>query len=212
MKQIVGLLLISIFFACSQQSKQEEPYVPSEEMEPAYTAITKVIEEKEQIGHNADYDLEETVRILNSLEIAQTQSDSFDDFLLYMAKQDYSRVAPEVLEAKTKFFPVMQQMYQLQKEHKEFSTLWMLARSLAAGGETLRENVDVAGVGLAVVAAGLTGNGAMDAASQSLSAVNTAANTVFDHFVEEQELKKSLEKQLEEKYGKPFEDLSEKNQ
>ena len=198
MKQIVGLLLINIFFACSQQSKQEEPYEPSEEMDPAYTAITKVIEEKEQTGNNADYDLEETVRILNSLEIAQTQSESFDDFLLYMAKQDYSRVAPEVLEAKAKFFPVMQQMYQLQKEHKEFSTLWMLARSLAAGGETLRENVDVAGVGLAVVAAGLTGNGAMDAASQSLSAVNTAANTVFDHFVEEQELKKSLEKQLEE--------------
>lgn len=198
MKQIVGLLLINIFFACSQQSKQEEPYVPSEEIQPAYTAITKVIKEKEQTGNNADYDLEETVRILNSLEIAQTQSESFDDFLLYMAKQDYSRVAPEVLEAKAKFFPVMQQMYQLQKEHKEFSTMWMLARSIAAGGEMLRENIDVAGVGLAVVAAGLTGNGTMDAASHSLSAVNTAANTVFDHFAEEQELKKSLEKQLEE--------------
>ena len=73
-----------------------------------------------------------------------------------MAKQDYSRVAPEVLKAKMKFFPVMQHMYELQKEHKEFSTLWMVARSVAAGGQTLRENVDAAGVGLAVIASSAT--------------------------------------------------------
>ena len=167
-------------------------------MKPAYTAITEVIEEKEQATGSVDYDLEETIRILNSLEIAQTQSETFDDFLLYMAKQDYSRVAPEVLRAKVKFFPVMQRMYQLQKEHKEFSTLWMVARSVAAGGQTLRENVDMAGVGLAVVSAsaGIGMEGGMEAASQSLSAVNVAANAVFDHYAEEQKLKKELEKQI----------------
>ena len=117
-----------------------------------------------------------------------------------MAKQDYSRVAPDVLKAKAKFFPVMQHMFQLQKEHKEFSTLWMIARSIAAGGQTLRENVDVSGVGLAVIAASATGGtaGAMEAASGSLTAVNVAMNTIFDHYVEEQELKRSLEKQLQE--------------
>lgn len=166
--------------------------------ETSYTAITEVIEEKEQATGSVDYDLEETIRILNSLEIAQTQSETFDDFLLYMAKQDYSRVAPEVLRVKVKFFPVMQRMYQLQKEHKEFSTLWMVARSVAAGGQTLRENVDMAGVGLAVVSAsaGIGMEGGMEVASQSLSAVNVAANAVFDHYAEEQKLKKELEKQI----------------
>lgn len=198
MKGILSLLLVGVLFSCSQQIEEEQPYVPSEEMKPAYTAITEVIEEKEQATGSVDYDLEETIRILNSLEIAQTQSETFDDFLLYMAKQDYSRVAPEVLRVKVKFFPVMQRMYQLQKEHKEFSTLWMVARSVAAGGQTLRENVDMAGVGLAVVSAsaGIGMEGGMEVASQSLSAVNVAANAVFDHYAEEQKLKKELEKQI----------------
>ena len=103
MKKLVLLLSICTFFSCSKQAEQEKPYVPSEEMKPAYMAITEVIGKKEQVGNNVDYDLEETIRILNSLEIAQTQSKNFDDFLLYMAKQDYSRVAPEVLKAKAKF-------------------------------------------------------------------------------------------------------------
>jgi len=200
MKQVLFFLSICLLCACSQQVEEEQPYVPSEEMRPAYTAITEVIEEKEQEGVNADYDLEETIRILNSLEVAQTQSESFDDFLLYMAKQDYSRVAPEVLKAKAKFFPVMQHMYELQKEHKEFSTLWMVARSVAAGGQALRENVDVAGVGLAVVASSATGGmtGGMEAVSQAAGAVNAATNAAFDHYAEEQKLKKELERQIKE--------------
>ena len=202
MKKLLSLFIVYVVFSCSQSPKQDEPYVPSDEMKPAYTVITDAIKENElqKSNDNVDYDLEETVRILNSLEIAQSQAENFDDFLLYMAKQDYSRVAPDVLKAKAKFFPVMQHMFQLQKEHKEFSTLWMIARSIAAGGQTLRENVDVSGVGLAVIAASATGGtaGAMEAASGSLTAVNVAMNTIFDHYVEEQELNRSLEKQLQE--------------
>lgn len=200
MKQVLFILSVCFLIACSQQAEKEQPYVPSEEMKPAYTAITKVIEEKEQAGDDTNYDLEETVRILNSLEVAQTQSESFDDFLLYMAKQDYSRVAPEVLKAKAKFFPVIQHMYELQKEHKEFSTLWMVARSVSAGGQTLRENVDAAGVGLAVVASSATGGmaGGMETVSQAAGAINAATNAAFDHYVEELKLKKELEKQIKE--------------
>ena len=196
MKQFFFILSVCFLFACSQQSEKEQPYVPSEEMKPAYTAITKVIEEKEQEGGYTDYDLEETVRILNSLEVAQTQSESFNEFLLYMAKQDYRRVAPDVLKAKAKFFPVMQHMYELQKAYKEFSALWMVARSIAAGQKTLRENVDVTGAGLAIVASAATGG--MEAASQSLVAVNAATSAAFDHYAEEQKLKKELGKQIEE--------------
>lgn len=200
MKRLIYCLSVCMLMACSGLKEQEQPYEPTEELKPAYTAIMEVIEEKEQTGANADYDLEETIRILNSLEVAQTQSESFDDFLLYMAKQDYSRVAPEVLKAKAKFFPVMQHMYELQKEHKEFSTLWMVARSVAAGQKTLRENVDMAGVGLAVAASSVTGgiSGGMEAASQSLGAINTATNAAFDHYAEEQKLKKELGKQIKE--------------
>ncbi|MCH5328887.1 MAG: hypothetical protein J1E02_07680 [Coprobacter sp.] len=161
-------------------------------MKPAYTAIIDIVEEKEEAGESDDYDLEETIRILNSLEVAQTQSESFDDFLLYMAKQDYSRVAPEVLRAKAKFFPVLQRMYELQKEYKEFSTLWMFARSIAAGGNALRENMSVSGVGLAILSNGVAGE------AVSVDAVNTATNAMFDNYAKEQKLKKALKKQIQQ--------------
>ena len=38
------------------------------------------------------YDLEETIRILNDLEIAQSESADFQAYLEYMSRQDYSAV------------------------------------------------------------------------------------------------------------------------
>lgn len=73
MKQFFFVLSVCLLFAGCQQEVKEQPYVPSEEMKPAYAAITEVIEEKEQSAGSVDYDLEETIRILNSLEVAQTQ-------------------------------------------------------------------------------------------------------------------------------------------
>ena len=72
MKKLLSLFIVYVAFSCSQSPKQEEPYVPSDEMKPAYTVITDAIKENElqKSNDNVDYDLEETVRILNSLEIA----------------------------------------------------------------------------------------------------------------------------------------------
>ena len=101
-----------------------EEYTPSEEFEPAYEALeTKTPE----------YDIEETVRAMNALEVAQCQSEDFMSYLEYVAKQDFSRVAPEVLEQKKKLFPILQRLYELQKEHEELNDVWMLMRSATSG-------------------------------------------------------------------------------
>ena len=111
-------------------------YKPVNEFVPAYEAISK----QEGLQQGRDYDLEKTVRVLNALELAQVRSESFDEFLDYMARQDYTGVAPDVLEAKRKLFPVLEYTYKLREQDEQLSDAWMLMRGAARGGETLVRN------------------------------------------------------------------------
>lgn len=111
-------------------------YQPVEEFVDAYEAISN----EQDLRSGQDYDLEKTVRVINALELAQVRSRNFDEFLDYMARQDYTGVAPDVLEAKRKLFPVLEYTYKLQEKDKQLSDAWMLVRGAARGGETLVAN------------------------------------------------------------------------
>ena len=113
-------------------------YKPVDEFVPAYEAIRN-----QRLVANKDYDLEKTVRVMNALELAQANSEDFDEFLKVMARQDYDGVAPDVLEAKQKMLPVLQYMYQLQALDKSLSDAWMLARSAATGGMEMTRRVNI---------------------------------------------------------------------
>lgn len=113
-------------------------YKPVDEFVPAYEAIRN-----QRLVANKDYDLEKTVRVMNALELAQANSENFDEFLKVMARQDYDGVAPDVLEAKQKMLPVLQYMYQLQALDKNLSDAWMLARSAATGGMEMTRRVNI---------------------------------------------------------------------
>ena len=113
-----------------------ENYKPVDEFVPAYEAISS----QPGLQQGRDYDLEKTVRVLNALELAQVRSESFDEFLDYMARQDYTGVAPDVLEAKRKLFPVLEYTYRLREQDEQLSDAWMLMRGAARGGETLVRN------------------------------------------------------------------------
>ena len=131
-----------ILLSCSSETQVDllslslENYKPVEAFVPAYEAISK----QEGLQQGRDYDLEKTVRVLNALELAQVRSESFDEFLDYMARQDYTGVAPDVLEAKRKLFPVLEYTYRLREQDEQLSDAWMLMRGAARGGETLVRN------------------------------------------------------------------------
>ena len=118
-----------------------EHYQPVEKFVPAYEALTN----RTDLTSNQDYDIEQTVRVLNALEIAQANSKNFNEFLEYMAKQDYTGVAPDVLEAKQKLLPILQYMYKLQSQDKELNDLWMLARGVAKGASAVDDPFRLAG-------------------------------------------------------------------
>jgi hypothetical protein len=136
---LAGALVLA---ACHSDSKVDlltldiDNYRPVEEFVDAYEAISN----QENLQSGRDYDLEKTVRVINALELAQVRSNSFDEFLDYMARQDYTGVAPDVLEAKRKLFPVLEYTYKLRQQDEQLSDVWMLVRGAARGGETLVEH------------------------------------------------------------------------
>ena len=110
-----------------------DDYQPIDEFVEAYDNLSS----QEQLQSDAPYNLEQTIRVINAMELAQMHAESFDDFLDYMAKQDYTGVAPDVLEAKRKLFPLLEYTYKLQQQDEKLSNIWMLMRSVARGSENL---------------------------------------------------------------------------
>jgi tetratricopeptide (TPR) repeat protein len=140
-KPLILLFCLALLTGCDM--KIADPfdlsnYKPVDEFVPAYEAIRN-----QRLVANKDYDLEKTVRVMNALELAQANSEDFDEFLKVMARQDYDGVAPDVLEAKQKMLPVLQYMYQLQALDKNLSDAWMLARSAATGGMEMTRRVNI---------------------------------------------------------------------
>lgn len=160
-----------------------EEYTPSEEFEPAYEAME---------ANSPDYDIEETVRAMNALEVAQCQSEDFMSYLEYVAKQDFSRVAPEVLEQKKKLFPILQRLYELQKEYKELDDVWMLMRSATSGATTFASEVNPVGV----IGSMLTGDATLSTVSLG-SGMDKAKTAAFEEYEKQKELKRQLEREIE---------------
>lgn len=140
-KPLILLFCLALLTGCDVKTADPfelSNYKPVDEFVPAYEAIRN-----QRLVANKDYDLEKTVRVMNALELAQANSENFDEFLKVMARQDYDGVAPDVLEAKQKMLPVLQYMYQLQALDKNLSDAWMLARSAATGGMEMTRRVNI---------------------------------------------------------------------
>ena len=199
MKSIKYLVLVSLvcsllFQSCADRmtSLNLDNFQPIEEFAPAYEALSKPIKE-----NTKEYDIEETIRIINSLELAQTQSDDFYSFLEYMAKQDYSMVADDVMQAKAKLLIVLQQMYKLQQANEELSGMWMLARSVASGSAELVKNTDVTDALSLTSISGIVANplGILNITSSVV--VDDAKVAAFEQYEKDMALKSSLVKEIE---------------
>lgn len=119
MKYILVCIVALFLSAC----KSDMGYVPIAAFEPSYKAL--------QGADNNNYNLEETVRILNGMELAQANSENFDAFLEYMACQDYSKVAQDVVDLRLSLLPILQEMYLIEEEYGQINIWNTLVRNLS---------------------------------------------------------------------------------
>ena len=160
------------------------------------------------IAESGCYDVEETVRIMHGLELAQAQSEDFYAYLEYMAKQDYRLVADDVLQSKTKLLVILQEMFVLEKEYEELSGIWLVAQSIGAGANNFVRETDAKGV-LTTVAATATGNLAAILCLANGPGLKQAKTAVFEEYDQSRELKKSLSKKIDELKNAYIEYLTE---
>lgn len=169
-----------------------QPYVPSAEFAEAYEAMDAVeCDTRDELSANSEivpdnsgaYDIEKTVRIMNSLEVAQAHCGSFSELLLYMAKQDYTGVAPEVLVEKKKIFPVLEAMNDLQKKIADASTVMGYLNAVT---ESVESDIENNGVTASVVAVCKGGGGGLYVAEKA-----------FDTYRKQKKIKKDARKELE---------------
>lgn len=222
-----AIIAMAAFIAASCASgQQEQTYVPSKEFLPAYEALVTAKEDKpfeyqtDSTGktvkvqcdlegkENELYDIEETIRILNGLELAQMQSENFYSFLEYMARQDYSMVPKEVIDAKMEILPIMQEMFILERENQELQGLTAVMNSLGTGIYTLVKESNMSEMLSGTAEIGnivnnpislVTEDGALaDAISKAAGteSLDKAKAAAFDHYEKQQNLKAENEKRI----------------
>lgn len=137
---LVSLWLMLAFTSCNHIQKVDlDNYQPNKDFSPAYAALTKYANE----ANNTDYDIEKTVRAMNSIELAQSQSADFLSYLEFLSKEDYSGVAPEVLRAKARLLPILQRMMDLKQQNEDLNDMWVLAQSAATGSLNMAKRMSI---------------------------------------------------------------------
>ena len=184
----VLLTTVLILFGCKSQPTD---YVPIDAFEPSYKAL--------QGAQGDDYDIEETVRILNGIELAQSQSEDFQTFLEYMARQDYSKVPQEVVDLRIKLLPVLQEMYLLDQENENLNLWTTLGRDLSSDFSQMAtqeyEQAQKEGRLRGLIYYALTPESLMPG-MVGFTAVAKTGERVFDAYEKEQKLKGDLQKRM----------------
>ncbi len=187
---VLVIALTILTWSCKEKralSLDLDNYQPINEFVDAYEAIST---EREP---GATYDLEKTIRVVNAIELAQVRSENFDEFLDFMARQDYTDVDPRILDAKRKLFPILQRTYELQRDNEELSDAWMLIRGVTKGGETLVQNTSTSDA-LRIVHGDIFALLGIIAGEDA----DRSTNEAFAQYEKDKELKSKIQKDLEE--------------
>lgn len=140
----IGMMAGFVIFHDTKKDLSDETYVPSEEFFPAYCALSKETASEESIGDTdlgRYVDLEETIRVLNSWELAQSSSMDYMEFLEALATMDYRHVDSRVLAVQRKLLPVLQTMKELDDVNESLEDSWSLFSSLT--GQDLSEDSNI---------------------------------------------------------------------
>lgn len=131
--------------------------------------------EEDQAKQTA-YDLEETIRIINGIDLAMQDQDNFKDYMFYMSRQDYSKVAPEVIEARTQLLKILQELYAKQSTLEKQEALWNVTKEMS---EVIIHEFPQAG--------------AEDVATGGISMLGKGMKTAKEAFVKMNQLEKERE-------------------
>ena len=96
------------------------------------------------------YDIDETIRVVHEIDLALQQKLTPEEYLRFMARQDYRHVAPEVLAARKEMLDLSFQLYAKQTEKDEREATWATSSEiLLTTLSVVSVQGDVGGTGVA---------------------------------------------------------------
>jgi len=118
----------------------------------AEQAVSPVLKKLQDAANAPDYDIDKTIRVVHEIDAAVTGKATLEDYLAYMATQDYRGVAPEVLKSRTEIVRIVGQLQAGQAEEAQRQALWAsTAQLLLAAGSLVTADADASvGGGVAV--------------------------------------------------------------
>lgn len=70
------------------------------------------------------YDIDKTIRVIHEIDRAMSREQSLEEYLRWASRQDYSDVAPEVLEARKEMLEPIMELYAKQVELDDQQAMW----------------------------------------------------------------------------------------
>lgn len=158
-----------------QQAEAAQEQSAKEEFSPALGVLTA------GGARNEPYDIDETIRVVHDIDMAMEGQTSMEQYLSTLSKQDYRRVAPEMLDDRKRILELQFALYAKQTEAADREATWEFTSKL------LLSTLSVVSV-----------SGTMGAVSPegSFSVDRAQARQLLEDVKTEQEQKRALSKDI----------------
>lgn len=103
----------------AQENAAEEQFAP----------MMAALDEQAKAAEPA-YDIDKTIRVIHEIDLAMAENQSLEEYLKWASRQDYSGVAPDVLEKRKEVLDILMRLYAKQVESEDQAAMWEVTSEL----------------------------------------------------------------------------------
>jgi tetratricopeptide (TPR) repeat protein len=107
-----------------EEARVQQEAEAEQQFEPMMEAL------EQAAAPDAPYDIDKTVRVIHEIDRAMQKEQSLEEYLQWASRQDYSDVAPEVLEARREMLDVLMRLYAKQVQVEDQRAMWEVTSEL----------------------------------------------------------------------------------
>ncbi len=124
------LVPVGLYAGWSAYVDQQEAEALAAQRAKAEEVFEPAVEKLEEAKAAQSYDIDATIRVIHGIDRALEEEEDLEGYLRMLARQDFSGVAPEVLEARQELLSILQELYASQTQAEDQQALWELTSEL----------------------------------------------------------------------------------
>lgn len=113
----------------AEQALREAEVAQAEAAEEQFAPMLEALQAGAEAPGPA-YDIDKTIRVIHEIDLAMQEEQSLEEYLKWASRQDYSDVAPEVLEKRKEVLDILMRLYAKQVEAEDQAAMWEVTSEL----------------------------------------------------------------------------------